>query len=150
MDTSCSIRFMKTPVVYSFISIDVPWHIEQEYIRFTCRDGFLNIFLDFYLFSFLRGGGVVSRLSPGLMTFIPIYYPRHKEQDYLWLRGGNWTCFKIVGHFMFQGVRVTPGGSLWPTYHLMRYDTKNMYGLEVRFQLFFFRCLVISSYVNYH
>lgn len=26
--------------------------------------------------------------------------------------------------------------SLWPTYQLMRYDTKNMYGLEVRFQLF--------------
>lgn len=125
MDTSCSIWFMKTPVVYSLISIDVPWHIEHGYIRFTFRGGFLNIFPDVYSFSFLRLGSGVSGLSTGLMTFIPIYYPRHKEKDYLWLRGGNWTCFKILGHFMFQGsgqppefMTYIPFDALWHKEHV--------------------------------
>lgn len=45
--------------------------------------------------SCFRGGG--SRLPLGLMTYIPFHLPKHKDQEYIWFRGGELGMKNVVG-----------------------------------------------------
>ena len=49
-------------------------------------------------------------MTPGDMTYIPLDAPYHKEQEYIWFRGGDLNSFQDIQQFPIPGgVGMTPG-----------------------------------------
>ena len=60
--------------------------------------GISTVFKIFSYFPF-KGAG----LTPGVMTYIPLDAPQHKEQEYIWFRGRDLNGFQDIQLFPIPG-----------------------------------------------